>query len=108
MSTTDLPCLFYFYFFAMVSNGVDTMWSLCSAFECRSAVNSNKRGQAAGVTMNLVLVAKCLLQMLIVLHGGSVPIFDVVSFRLRQSYHSLSHSAHMSVDPTVAVRITLD
>ena len=34
-------------------------------------------------------VSSHLLQILIVFHGGSVPIFDVVSFRLRESYHFL-------------------
>ena len=65
--------------------------------------------------MSFVNVAKCLHVCSSVdrFHGGSVLIFDVVSFRFRQSYHfafaSLSfYSAHVSVDPTVAVRITLN
>ena len=54
-----------------------------------------------------------LLQMLVVVHGGSVPIFDVVSFQLQTDLSfvvaSLSfESAHVSVDPAVVARVMLD
>ena len=54
-----------------------------------------------------------LAQMLIVFHGGSVPIFDVVSFQVQTEFSfavaSLSFfSAHVSVDPTGIVRVMLD
>ena len=41
-----------FFFFAMVSNAVDTMWFLHSAPNINVVSNSNKRGQTAGVTMH--------------------------------------------------------
>ena len=51
-----------------------------------------------------------LLQVLIVSHGGSVPIFHVVSFQVQTELSfvvaSLSfYSVHVSVDPTVRVML---
>ena len=77
------------------------MCDMC-VFECQSVLNSNKRGHAAGVTTTFIVMV-----------AGSASIFDVVSFRFLQSYHlsvaSMTfYSAHVSVDPTVVVRVTLD
>ena len=73
-------------------------------FECQSVVNF-KRGDAVGSKYEFREGSQSsprLLQMLIVFHCGSVPIVDAV-------VASVSfYPAHVSADPTVAVRVTLD
>ena len=94
-------------FCALVSDGVDTMWVSVQCLDGQNDVNSFKPTRTSGGSDYESRAGSQMsprpLQMLIVLHGGSVPIFDVCVFQVQAKLSfvvaSLSFcSAHVSVN----------